>query len=69
MIEFSLSPKLEQQNMQMKMLAQGLMRPYSRDLDENEHEKPWDFINATWQVTSAQMKKKIARVEKKFPVQ
>ncbi len=66
MIEFSLSPKLEQQNMQMQMLAQGLMRPYSRDLDENEHEKPWDFINATWQVTSAQMKKLITRVEKQL---
>ena len=66
MIDFSLSPKLEQQNMQMQMLAQGLMRPYSRDLDENEHEKPWDFINATWQVTSAQMKKLITRVEKQL---
>ncbi len=66
MIDFSLSPKLEQQNMQMQMLAQGLMRPYSHDLDENEHEKPWDFINATWQVTSAQMAKQIARVEKQL---
>ncbi len=54
MIDFSFSDKLKQQNMQMQMVAQGLMRPVSRKLDEDEHEKPWDFINATWQITSQQ---------------
>ena len=54
MIDFSFSDKLKQQNMQMQMVAQGLMRPVSRKIDEAEHDKPWDFITATWQITSMQ---------------
>ncbi|MFQ5575814.1 MAG: acyl-CoA dehydrogenase family protein [Anaerolineae bacterium] len=63
MIDFSLSDKLKQQNMQLKMVAEGLMRPFSHQLDEREHEKPWDFINATWQFTSSQMAAQISKLE------
>jgi acyl-CoA dehydrogenase len=66
MIDFSIPEKLKQQNMQLKMVAEGLMRPYSRELDEKEHEKPWDYINATWQFTSAQTTAQMARLEKQL---
>lgn len=64
MIDFSLPKAIEQQNKQLEMLAENLMRPYSRKMDEQEHEKPWDFINTTWQFTSMDIANKIAKLEK-----
>ncbi len=64
MIDFSLSDKIKQQNMQLKMIAEGLMRPVSREMDEKEHEKPWDFINATWQFTSMQTARMLRKLDK-----
>ena len=29
------------------------MRPISREYDEQEHEKPWDFLNMMWQRVAA----------------
>jgi acyl-CoA dehydrogenase len=54
MIDFTVPDKIKQFDQQLEMIAQGLMRPYSREMDESEHDKPWDFINATWQYTSKQ---------------
>lgn len=64
MINFSLSDRIKQQNMQIEMVAQGLMRPVSREMDEKEHEKPWDFINATWQFTSMQTASMLRKLDK-----
>src|SRR6185369_9216148 len=36
---------------QLHMLAEHAMRPIARHYDENEHEKPWDFINMMWQLS------------------
>ncbi|RME43773.1 MAG: acyl-CoA dehydrogenase [Caldilineae bacterium] len=66
MIDFSIPEKIQQQNMQLQMVAENLMRPYARDLDEKEHEKPWDFINVTWQFTSAQMAARIRKLERQL---
>jgi acyl-CoA dehydrogenase len=33
------------------MLAEQAMRPISREYDEKEHEKPWDFLNMMWGVS------------------
>lgn len=63
MIDFSLSDRIKQQNMQMQMVAEGLMRPVSREMDEKEHDKPWDFINATWQFTSAQTARMLKKLD------
>ena len=30
------------------MLAEQAMRPISREYDEREHEKPWDFLKMMW---------------------
>jgi len=53
MIDFELSPGVKNQQQMLHMVAEGMMRPISREFDEKEHEKPWDFFNAMWQASSA----------------
>ncbi len=45
MIEFSTPKPIEQVNTVVETVAINMMRTVSRQLDENEHEIPWDFIN------------------------
>ena len=53
MIDFE-TPSVIQRNVaMMKMLAEGMVRPISRQYDENEHEKPWDYINMVWEFQKA----------------
>src|SRR5712671_5479142 len=50
MIDFEFAPQV---NVQLKMyhaIAEGMMRPISREYDEREHEKPWQFYNAMWSI-------------------
>jgi acyl-CoA dehydrogenase len=51
MIEFKLSPTIERARQLTHAVAEGMMRPISREFDECEHEKPWDFINTMWGVS------------------
>jgi len=48
MIDFELSPEVERTKQMIHMLAEQAMRPISREYDEREHEKPWDFLNMMW---------------------
>ena len=48
MIDFELSPEIVNAQTMIHMLAEGAMRPISREYDEREHEKPWDFLNMMW---------------------
>jgi acyl-CoA dehydrogenase len=48
MIDFELQPEIENAKSMIHMLAEGAMRPISREYDEREHEKPWDFLNMMW---------------------
>jgi len=49
MIDFE-APNVIQRNVEMiKMTAENMMRPVARQVDENEHEKPWDYINMVWE--------------------
>src|SRR5262249_55056696 len=45
-----------------KAVAETVMRPVSRQLDENEHERPWDFIKTMWPVLRDQQAKALARL-------
>jgi acyl-CoA dehydrogenase len=45
MISFEMPEKIEQANVLNQTVAENMMRPVSRYLDENEHEIPWDYIN------------------------
>ena len=45
MIEFSTPKPIEQLQTVVETVAVNMMRPVSRQMDENEHEIPWAFIN------------------------
>jgi len=52
MIDFELSPKIVEQKNLIRSVAEGAMRPISREFDEREHEKPWDFLKMMWDVSA-----------------
>jgi acyl-CoA dehydrogenase len=51
MIDFEPSAACESLKAMVHAAAEALMRPVSRQYDENEHAIPWDFINYMWQST------------------
>jgi acyl-CoA dehydrogenase len=51
MIDFELSENVQSMQTMTHMLAEQAMRPISREYDEREHEKPWDFLNMMWGVS------------------
>jgi acyl-CoA dehydrogenase len=53
MIDFELSDSTRNARKMTHMVAEQMMRPISRHCDENEHEKPWDFINTMWNVSKS----------------
>src|SRR5438132_1492498 len=52
MIDFELSEGIQTQRQMVHAVAEQAMRPIAREYDEREHEKPWDFLNMMWQVSS-----------------
>jgi acyl-CoA dehydrogenase len=48
MIDFELSDDIKRSREMIHMVAEQAMRPISREYDEREHEKPWDFLNMMW---------------------
>jgi len=48
MIDFELSEATKGAQQMVHAAAEQMMRPISREYDEREHEKPWDFLNAMW---------------------
>src|SRR5205823_5219334 len=52
MIDFELSDGIQTQRQMVHAVAEQAMRPIAREYDEREHEKPWDFLNMMWQVSS-----------------
>jgi acyl-CoA dehydrogenase len=53
MIDFELSESSRTTQQMVHAVAEQMMRPIAREYDEREHEKPWDFLNTMWQVSSA----------------
>ena len=45
MIEFTTPKPIQQLQTVVETVALNMMRPVSREMDENEHAIPWDFIN------------------------
>lgn len=56
MISFEIPPFIKNQSQLIEMVANQAMRPYSRDLDEHEHERPTAFVNMTWAFTKEMVK-------------
>src|SRR6266852_6213177 len=52
MIDFEFEPQVLNQLKIYHAIAERMMRPISRDYDEREHEKPWDFFNAMWSAST-----------------
>src|SRR5438132_11788026 len=52
MIDFELSEGSQAQRQMVHAVAEQAMRPTAREYDEREHEKPWDFLNMMWQLSS-----------------
>jgi acyl-CoA dehydrogenase len=48
MIDFEFEPQVQAQLKLYHAVAEGMMRPISRECDEHEHEKPWPFYEAMW---------------------
>jgi acyl-CoA dehydrogenase len=49
MIDFELEPQIIKRIDMYHMVAENMMRPISREYDEKEHEKPWQFYETMWQ--------------------
>jgi acyl-CoA dehydrogenase len=69
MIDFELADQVKQQRDMFQQLAEAVIRPISRELDENEHEKPWPFINNMWQVIQMREGYELRKAEKKAAAQ
>ncbi|HMN29748.1 MAG TPA: acyl-CoA dehydrogenase family protein, partial [Caldilineaceae bacterium] len=67
-IEFKLPEPIEQQLGQVKSVAENVMRPESRWLDDHEHERPVKFIHMMWPqmqaVEKANLEAALARAQR-----
>ncbi len=57
MIDFELPPFVKNQTQLIEMVAKQAMRPFSRQLDEQEHERPTAFVQMTWPFTQEMVKR------------
>ena len=57
MISFEIPPFIQNQLQLIRMVAEQAMRPYSRELDENEHARPQAFVQMTWPFTQEMVKR------------
>jgi acyl-CoA dehydrogenase len=58
-ISFEIPERITQGLQMTKALAEGIMRPEARTLDENEHTRPETFIHMTWPVMRDQQKRQL----------
>ncbi len=65
MISFEIPEFIVNQQQLVRMITRQAMRPYSRELDENEHQRPKAFVDMMWPFTSQLMKQNLARAARK----
>ncbi len=61
MIDFEIPAKIKQELMMVEMVANQVMRPQSRYLDEHEHERPTAFVNMMWPIIKDQNRRQVER--------
>src|SRR5258708_3876743 len=49
-ISFEIPERIAQETQMLHAVGESVMRPLSREMDENEHERPWPFINMMWPI-------------------
>lgn len=62
-IDFSVPENVQQATEMARMAAEYTMRPVSRELDENEHERPTAFAEQMWPFMRDQAKRTLDKVE------
>ena len=62
-ISFEIPERVLREKQMAEALAQGIMRPASRYLDEHEHERPVDFIKMIWPVLRDQQKRALDKLK------
>jgi acyl-CoA dehydrogenase len=66
-ISFEVPEEIVNQTGLVRMLAEQVMRSISRHYDENEHKRPWEYINVIWpfiqQIEAADLKRSLKRHE------
>lgn len=65
MIDFEIPEKITNELQMAKMVAESIMRQYSRYYDEHEHERPVEYINMMWPIMREQYKR---RTEKDYAI-
>lgn len=66
MINFEIPEKILNQNQMVKMIAEQAMRPFSRELDENEHQRPKMFVDMTLPFTQQMIKQQLKGAQAKI---
>jgi acyl-CoA dehydrogenase len=63
-IDFSIPDNVTMQAQMVKFIAETTMRPYARQLDENEHERPTAFVEQMWPILKEQQRASLERLER-----
>ena len=63
MIDFEIPEKITNELQMAKMVAESVMRQYSRYYDEHEHERPMEYINMMWPLMRQQYKRQTEKLQ------
>ncbi|MCB9453753.1 MAG: acyl-CoA dehydrogenase family protein [Anaerolineaceae bacterium] len=63
-INFEIPEFLVQQTQMVKWVAESTMRPFARDLDENEHARPDAFVQTMWPILRDQQKATLDKLQR-----
>ncbi|MCA9872793.1 MAG: hypothetical protein KC441_04045, partial [Anaerolineales bacterium] len=63
MISFEIPEKITNEIQMAKMVAESVMRQYSRYYDEHEHERPSEYINMMWPVMREQHRRRTEKLQ------
>src|SRR5689334_23248310 len=66
-INFEIPDFIVQQTQMVKWVAESTMRPYARQLDENEHERPKEFAETIWPILRDQQKAALDKLKQEAP--
>lgn len=61
-ISFEIPERITQETAMLKAVAENVMRPISREMDEHEHERPWPFINMMWPIMRDMQAKQLEKL-------
>jgi len=62
-ISFEVPEHVQQQTEMVRFVAEAMMRPLSREMDENEHARPTAFIEQMWPIMRDQQKRALDKLE------